>query len=155
MDPSRDGYQNMLDKLYRKNRWYEALGCLRESIQFLLTQAINLQWSTYPRLSQGYFKLLCLKLISSQEDIDVVGNKELIPCRRVKTYNMEESQRMVTIMLLSANILNYYFLYVLCSYIEKEALKIFLKLCYHSLKIFLPYGRLYIHHSYTMAIYML
>jgi hypothetical protein len=43
MDPSRDGYQNMLDKLCRKKRWYEALGCLKESIQFLLTQAINLQ----------------------------------------------------------------------------------------------------------------
>jgi hypothetical protein len=43
MDPSSDGYQNMLDKLCRKRRWYEALGCLRESIQFLLTQAINLQ----------------------------------------------------------------------------------------------------------------
>jgi hypothetical protein len=107
MDPSRDGYQNMLDKLFRKKRWYEALGCLKESIQFLLTQVINLQWSTYPRLTQGYFKLLCLKLISSWEDLDVVGNKELILCWKVKTYNMEESQRMVTIMLLSANILNY------------------------------------------------
>jgi hypothetical protein len=32
----------MLDKLCRRRRWYEALGCLRESIQFLLTQAINL-----------------------------------------------------------------------------------------------------------------
>jgi hypothetical protein len=87
--------------------------------QFLLTQAINLQWSTYPRLTQGYFKLLCLKLISSQEDIDVVGNKELILYRKVKTYNMVESQRMVTIMLSNANILNYHFLCVLCSLIEK------------------------------------
>jgi hypothetical protein len=41
MDPSRDGYQNMLDKLCRRRRWYEALGCLRETIQ--LTQAINLK----------------------------------------------------------------------------------------------------------------
>jgi hypothetical protein len=105
MDPSSDGYQNMLDKICRRRRWYEALGCLRESFQFLLTQAINLQWSTYPRLTQGYFKLLCLKLISSRRDIDVVGNKELILCRKVKTYNMEESQRMATNMLLSATIL--------------------------------------------------
>jgi hypothetical protein len=29
------------------------------------------------------------------------------------------------------------------------------KLCHHSLKKFLSYGRLYIHHFYTMAIYML
>jgi hypothetical protein len=34
---------------------------------------------------------------------------------------MEESQRMVTIMLLSASILNYHFLCVLCSHIEKES----------------------------------
>jgi hypothetical protein len=91
MDPSSDGYQNMLDKTCRRRRWYEALGCLRDLIQFLLTQAINLQWSTYSRLTQGYFKLLYLKFISSREDIDVVGNKELILCRKVKTYNMEEN----------------------------------------------------------------
>jgi hypothetical protein len=30
----------------------------------------------------------------------------------------------------------------------------YLKLCHHSLKKFLSYGRSYIHHSYTMAIYM-
>jgi hypothetical protein len=35
---------------------------------------------------------------------------------------MEESQRMVTSMLLSASILNYHFLCVLCSHIDKEAL---------------------------------
>jgi hypothetical protein len=99
-------------------------GCLRESSQFTLTQAINLQWSTYPRLTQGYFKLSCLKLISSRKDIDVVGNKELIPCQKGKTYNMEESQRMVTIMFSNASISSYHFLCDLCSYIEKEALKI-------------------------------
>jgi hypothetical protein len=59
------------------------------------------------------------KIISSREDIDVVGNKELILCRKVKTYNMEESQRMVIFMLLSASILEYHFLCVLCSHIEK------------------------------------
>jgi hypothetical protein len=75
MDPSRDGYQNMLDKLCR--RWYEGLGCLRELFQFLSTQAINLQWSIYSRLTQSYFKLLYSKLILSREDIDVVGNKRL------------------------------------------------------------------------------
>jgi hypothetical protein len=32
---------------------------------------------------------------------------------------MEESQRMVTFMFLSASILNYHFLCVLCSHIEK------------------------------------
>jgi hypothetical protein len=128
MDPSRDGYQNMLDKLCRKKRWYEALGCLRESIQSSLTQAINLQWSTYPRLTQGYFKLLCLKLISSLEDIDVVGNKELIPCRKAKTYNMEESQRMVTIMFSSASISIYHFLCVSCSHIEKGSTQNVLKI---------------------------
>jgi hypothetical protein len=39
---------------------------------------------------------------------------------------MEESQRMVTIMPLSASILNYHFLCVLCSHIEKKALQMFL-----------------------------
>ena len=34
---------------------------------------------------------------------------------------MEESQRMVIFMLLSASILNYHFLCVLCSHIEKES----------------------------------
>jgi hypothetical protein len=68
---------------------------------------------------------------------------------------MEESQRMVTIMLLSASILNNHFLCVLCSHIEKESTSNVFKLCHHSLKKFLSYGRLYIHHFYTMAIYML
>jgi hypothetical protein len=44
---------------------------------------------------------------------------------------------------------------VLCSHIEKEALQMSLKLCHLSLKKFLSYGRLHIHHLYTMAIYML
>jgi hypothetical protein len=55
-DPSSDGYQNVLDKLYRRGRWYEALGCLRKLIQFLSTQAINLQmiyiFKIDPRLLQ-------------------------------------------------------------------------------------------------------
>jgi hypothetical protein len=38
--------------------------------------------------------------------------------RKIKAYNMEESQSMVTSMLLSASILNYHFLCVLCSHIE-------------------------------------
>jgi hypothetical protein len=62
---------------------------------------------------------------------------------------------MVTVMLLSASILNYHFSCVLCSHIEKEALQMSLKLCHHSLKKFLSYGRLHIHHLYTIAIYML
>jgi hypothetical protein len=62
---------------------------------------------------------------------------------------------MVTFMLLSASILNYHFLCVLCSHIEKVSTPNILKLCHHSLKKFLPYGRLHIHHFYTMAIYML
>jgi hypothetical protein len=77
MDPSSDGYQNMLDKLCRRRRWYEALECLRKSIQFLLTQAINLQWSISmidPRL---FFKLLCLKPISSRGKYWCCRNKEL------------------------------------------------------------------------------
>jgi hypothetical protein len=68
---------------------------------------------------------------------------------------MEESQRMVTLMLLSASILNYHFSCVLCSHIEKEALQMSLKFCHHSLKKFLSYGRLHTHHFYTMEIYML
>jgi hypothetical protein len=59
----------------------------------------------------------------------------------------------VTIMLLSAN--NYHFLCVLCSHIEKESTSNVFKLCHHYLKKFLLYGRLYIHHFYIMAIYML
>jgi hypothetical protein len=142
----------MLDKICRRRRWYEALGCLKESIQFKSScQSTMIHISKFdPRLFQNIMS----KIISSREYIDVVGNKELILCQKVKTYNIEESQRIVTIMLLSANVLNYHFLYVLCSYIEKDAFKMFLKLCHHSLKIFLPYGRLYIHHSYSMAIYM-
>jgi hypothetical protein len=64
--------------------------------------------------------------------------------RKIKAYNMEESQRMVTFMLLSASILNYHFLCVLCSHIEKEALQMSFKLCHDSLKKFLSYGRLHI-----------
>jgi hypothetical protein len=45
---------------------------------------------------------------------------------------MEESQRMVTIMFLSASILNYHFLCVLCSHIEKESTSNVFKLCHHS-----------------------
>jgi hypothetical protein len=60
---------------------------------------------------------------------------------------------MVTIMLLSAGILNYHFLCVLCCHIEKGSTPNVFKLCHHSLKKFLSYGRLHIHH--TMAIYML
>jgi hypothetical protein len=88
------------------------------------------------------------------EDIDVVGIKNH-HVRKIKAYNMEECQRMVTLILLSASILNYHFLYVLCSHIEKKALKLFLKLCHHSLKKFLSYGRLHILHFYITAIYML
>jgi protein-arginine kinase activator protein McsA len=68
---------------------------------------------------------------------------------------MEESQRMVTIMLSSASILNYHFLCVLCSHIEKESTSNVCKLCHHSLKKFLSYGRLHTHHFYSMSIYML
>jgi hypothetical protein len=71
---------------------------------------------------------------------------------KIKTYNMEESQRMVTLMSLSESIFNYHFSCVLCSHIEKEALKNIVKLCHHS---FLSYGRLHIHHFYIMTIYML
>jgi hypothetical protein len=67
---------------------------------------------------------------------------------------MEESQRMVTFMLLSASILNYHFLCVLCSHIEKGSTPNVFKLCHHSLKKFLTYGRLHIYHFYTMTIYM-
>jgi hypothetical protein len=47
---------------------------------------------------------------------------------------------MVTIMFLSASILNYHFLCVLCSHIEKESTSnVFFKLCHHSLKKFLSH----------------
>jgi hypothetical protein len=121
MDPSSDGYQNMLDKLFRKRRWYEALECLRKSIQFLFNSSYQSSMTYIQDWPKVIFELLYLKLISSPEDTNVVGNKELIPCRKIKAYNMEESQRMVTIILLSANILNYHFLCVLCSHIEKES----------------------------------
>jgi hypothetical protein len=61
---------------------------------------------------------------------------------------------MVTFMLLSASILTYHFLCVLCSHIEKGSTSIVLELYHHPLKKFLSYGRLHIHHFYTMAIYM-
>jgi hypothetical protein len=61
---------------------------------------------------------------------------------------------MVTFMLLSASILTYHFLCVLCSHIEKKSTSNVFKLGNHTLKKFLSYGRLYIHHFYTMAIYM-
>ena len=75
--------------------------------------------------------------------------------RNIKAYNMEESQRMVTFIFLSASILNYHFLCVLCSHIEKESTSNVFKLCHHSLKKFLSYGRLHIHSFYTLEIYML
>jgi hypothetical protein len=123
MDPSSDGYQNLLDKLCRRRRWYEALGCLRESIPINSSYQSTMIYIS--KIDPRLFQIIISKLISSREDINVVGNKELILCRKVKTYNMEESQRMVTIMLLS--IINYHFLCVLCSHLEKKkALKMFL-----------------------------
>jgi hypothetical protein len=62
---------------------------------------------------------------------------------------------MVTIMLLSARILKHHFLCVLCSHVEKESTSNVFYLSHHSLKKFLSYGRLHIHHVYTIAIYML
>ena len=118
MDPSSDGYQNMLDKICRNRRWYEVLGCLGKSIQFLLTQAINLQWSIYPRLTQGYFKLLCLKLISSWEDVDVVGSEEILYAK-IQGLQHGGKPKDGNTYLLSASILEYHFLCVLCSHIEK------------------------------------
>jgi hypothetical protein len=53
---------------------------------------------------------------------------------KIKAYNMEESQRMVTLMSLSASIFNYHLSCVLCSHIEKEVLKNIVKLCHHSLE---------------------
>jgi hypothetical protein len=61
---------------------------------------------------------------------------------------------MVTFMFLSASILNYHFLCVLCSHIEKESTLNIFKICHHSLKKFLSYGRLHIYHFYSMAIYI-
>ena len=114
MDPSSDGYQNMLDKICRNRRWYEVLGCLRKSIQFLLTQAINLQWSTYPRLPQGYFKLLCLKLISSRED-DWWNN----PMPKSQDLQHGGKPKDGNNYAFKCKYLNYHFLCVLCSHIEK------------------------------------
>jgi hypothetical protein len=130
-------------------------GAWKNQFKFLLTQAINLKWPISKIDPKLFWIVISKNSYHLGEDIDVVENKELILCRKVKAYNMEESQRMVTIMFLSANILNYHFLCVLCSHIEKENTSNVLKICHHSLKKFLSYGRLYIHHFYIMAIYML
>jgi hypothetical protein len=119
MDPSSDGYQNMLDKLCRRRRWYETLGCLRKTIQ--LTQAINLQWSISKIDPRLFWIIISKTHIISGKGIDVVGNKELSYAEKIKTYNMEESQRMVTFMSFSARILEHHFSCVLCSHIEKES----------------------------------
>jgi hypothetical protein len=75
---------------------------------------------------------------------------------KIKAYNMEESQRMVTPMSISAIIFNYHFSCVLCSHIEKgEHLKMLLNYVTILLRKFLSYGRLHIYHFYIMAIYML
>ncbi len=42
----------MLDKLCRKRRWYEALGCLRKLIQF--NSSYQIFNDLYPWLTQGY-----------------------------------------------------------------------------------------------------
>ena len=63
--------------------------------------------------------------------------------RNIKAYNMEESQGMVTFIFLSAIIL---ICHVSCVVTQKQkALKDVLKLCHHSLKKFLSYGRLCIY----------
>jgi hypothetical protein len=73
MDPSRDGYQNMLDKLCRRRRWYEALGVLERVNSILIN-------SSY-QSSMIYISKIDPKLFQNSyhlgEDIDVVGNKEL------------------------------------------------------------------------------
>jgi hypothetical protein len=53
---------------------------------------------------------------------------------KIKAYNMKESQRMVTLMSLSASIFNYHFPCVLCSHIKNESLKNVFKLCHHPLE---------------------
>jgi hypothetical protein len=61
MDPSSDGYQNVLDKLCRRRRWYETLGCLRELIQLLSTQAINLQMIYIFKIDPKLFQFIAFK----------------------------------------------------------------------------------------------
>jgi hypothetical protein len=76
----------------------------------------------YPWLTQGYSSNhYVLNSYHLEEDINVVGNKELSCAKKIKAYNMAESQRMVTSMPLSASILNYHFLCVLCSHIEMSS----------------------------------
>jgi hypothetical protein len=76
MDPSSDGYQNMLDKLCRKRRWYEALGCLRKLIQF--NSSYQIFNDLYPWFTQSYSSnYYVLNSYHLEEVIDVVGNKEL------------------------------------------------------------------------------
>jgi hypothetical protein len=71
---------------------------------------------------------------------------------KIKAYNMEESQRMVTLISLSASIFNYHFSCVLCSHIEKGSTYNVFTILWRK---FLSYGRLHIHHFYIMAIYMI
>ena len=51
------------------------MGCSRESIQFLLTQVINLQWSI-SKIDSKLFWIVISKTHIISEDINVVGNKE-------------------------------------------------------------------------------
>jgi hypothetical protein len=111
-------------------------------------------FNLYPWLTQGYSSnCYVLNSYHLKEDIDVVGNKKNYHAWKIKAYNIEESQRMVTSMHLSASILNYHLLCVVTQ--NCVALQMSSNLYYHSLKNFLSYGRLHTHHFHTMAIYML
>jgi hypothetical protein len=92
------------------------LGCLRELIQS--TQAINLQMTTYSRLTQGYFNLLYSKLISSRKDINVVGNKES-SCAEYQSLQHGGKSKDGNIYILKYNYLK--LSCVLCSHIEIES----------------------------------
>ena len=91
------------------------MGCLRELIQFLSTQAINLQMIYIFKIDPRLFQHVIQNPYHLGEDIDVVGIKEL-SCAELQGLQHGGKSRDGNIYILKCNYLNSS--YVLCSHIE-------------------------------------
>jgi hypothetical protein len=95
----------------------KSLGCLRKFFQFLSTQAIFNDLYTW--LTQDYFSnCYVLNSYHLEEVIDVVGSEEILYAK-IQGLQHGEKPKDGNTYLLSASILEYHFLCVLCSHIEK------------------------------------
>ena len=94
------------------------MGCLRELIQFLSTQAINLQMIYIFKIDPRLFQHVIQNPYHLGEDIDVVGIKEL-SCAEYQSLQHGGKSKDGNIYILKCNYLK--LSCVLCSHIEIES----------------------------------